>query len=83
MRSFKKMKKWAAGKYSGYEDQIIAGLREKAIEQARSRIILAGLRIEELDQNELEVIVKEEEDKIKHRYKGFVAVGLLAYAGLN
>ncbi|MCU4674882.1 hypothetical protein N7931_04475 [Catenovulum sp. 2E275] len=54
-------------------------IRESAIQAANSRIILAGRKAEELDPDDLEIIVKEEEDKIRSRIK---EKGLLAVAAL-
>ncbi|MER2490426.1 hypothetical protein [Catenovulum sediminis] len=58
-----------------YDDKI----REAAIQAANSRIILAGRKASDLSEEELEVIVKEEEDKIRGRIK---EKGLLALAAL-
>jgi site-specific recombinase XerD len=58
-------------------------IREKAISRAQTRILLAGRKAEDFSEDELETIVKEEEDKIKGniRDKGLLAV--LAAFGLN
>lgn len=58
-------------------------IRDKAIERARTRIIVAGNDPRKLSQEDLEVVVREEEDKIKGsiREKGLLAV--LAMFGLN
>jgi len=58
-------------------------IREKAIERARTRIIVAGNDPHKLSQEDLEVVVREEEDNIKSsiREKGLLAV--LAMLGLN
>lgn len=63
-------------KYRGY-------VREKAIDRARTRIIVAGNDPRKMSQQDLEVVVKEEEDKIKGsiRERGLLAV--LALLGLN
>lgn len=60
-----------------------ASIREKAIKRSETRILLAGRKPEEFKSEELEVIVKEEEDKIKShiREKGLLAV--LALLGLS
>ena len=58
-------------------------IREKAIKQAKSRIILSGQKIAGLGEDELEIIVKEEEDKIIRRYRGVAGVSLLIYLGLR
>lgn len=58
-------------------------IREKAIDRARSRIIVAGSDPRTISSQDLEIVVKEEEDKIKGsiREKGLLAV--LALLGLN
>lgn len=58
-------------------------IRDKAIERARTRIIVAGNDPRKLSQQDLEVVVREEEDKIKSsiREKGLMAA--LALFGLN
>lgn len=58
-------------------------IREKAIDRARTRIIVAGNDPRKMNQDDLEIIVKEEEDKLKGsiREKGLLAV--LALLGLN
>ncbi|RBP48687.1 hypothetical protein [Arenicella xantha] len=63
-------------KYRGY-------IREKAIDRARTRIIVAGNDPRKMSVEDLEVVVREEEDKIRHsiRDKGLLAV--LALLGLN
>ena len=64
-------------------DRVRLALREKAIEKAKARIALAGRRISEIEKSDLELIVKDEEDKIKETYKGLAGIGLLAFLGLN
>jgi len=58
-------------------------IRNKAIDRARTRIIVAGSDPRSFSQEDLEIVVKEEEDKIKSsiREKGLLAV--LALLGLN
>lgn len=58
-------------------------IREKAINRARSRIIVAGSDPRTISVEDLEIVVREEEDKIKGsiREKGLLAV--LALLGLN
>ena len=64
-------------------DKYRSAIREKAINRARTRIIVAGNDPAKLSQQDLEIVVKEEEDKIKSsiREKGLLAV--LALFGLN
>ncbi|SMF31228.1 hypothetical protein SAMN02745866_02050 [Alteromonadaceae bacterium Bs31] len=62
----------------------IAGrIREKAIERATTRIYLHGRRPEDYDEDVLEVIVKEEEDKLKSEFKDKGILVLLAALGLS
>ena len=60
-----------------------AMLRDKAIKRAETRIIIAGRSPDDLNSNDLEIVVKEEEDKIKSeiKEKGFLAV--LALLGIS
>lgn len=57
-------------------------IREKAISRAKTRIVIAGRDPEEFAENDLEIVVREEEDKIKSelREKGlFAALALLGF----
>lgn len=58
-------------------------IRDKAIERARTRIVVAGGNPADFSQQDLEIVVKEEEDKLKSsvREKGLLAI--LAMLGLN
>ena len=58
-------------------------IRDKAINRARTRIVVAGGDPAKFNATDLEVVVKEEEDKIKNsiREKGLLAI--LALLGLN
>ena len=58
-------------------------LREKAINAAKSRIILAGNRVEDFDESELEYIVHEEEEKIIQNLKAGSLVALLVVLGIS
>lgn len=59
-------------------------LREKAIDNAKKRLWVEGLQIPDLTEEEFEVIIKEEEDKIISNLKirGSLGVALSAL-GLN
>jgi len=63
-------------KYHGF-------IREKAIERARTRIIVAGNDPRKLSQEDLEVVVREEEDKLKSSMKEKGVMAVLALLGLN
>lgn len=58
-------------------------VREKAIDRARTRIIVAGNDPSKMRQEDLEVVVKEEEDKIKSSIREKGLLGVLALLGLN
>ncbi|WP_075185249.1 dihydrouridine synthase [Teredinibacter haidensis] len=65
------------------KDRVDIRVREKAIERAKTRIYLHGRKPEDYDQDVLEVIVKEEEDKIKSEFKDKSILLLLAALGLS
>jgi len=58
-------------------------VRDKAISRAETRIIVAGGNPKEFSQEDLEVIVREEEDKIKESVKQKGLMAVLALLGLN
>ena len=58
-------------------------LREKAINAAKSKIILAGNRVQDFDESELETIVCEEEEKIIQNLKAGSLVALLLVLGVS
>lgn len=58
-------------------------IRNKAIERARTRIIVAGSDPRTFSQEDLEIVVKEEEDKLKNSIKEKGLLAVLALLGLN
>ncbi|MBT8114680.1 MAG: hypothetical protein KJP04_04840 [Arenicella sp.] len=60
-----------------------SAIREKAISRARTRIVVAGGDPASFSQNDLEVVVKEEEDKIKGSIKEKGLLAVLALLGLS
>ncbi|TVZ39169.1 hypothetical protein P886_3564 [Alteromonadaceae bacterium 2753L.S.0a.02] len=60
-----------------------ASIRAKAIERAKTRIYLHGKKPEEFEEDVLEIIVKEEEDKIKAELKDKTIIALLAALGIS
>lgn len=58
-------------------------LREKAIERSKVRIALAGRKVEDLDHDELEIIVKEEEEKLRTQLLSSVGVAALLVLGIT
>jgi hypothetical protein len=58
-------------------------IRERAITQAKARIALSERRFEEFTEDELEIIVKDEEDKVKRSVKQSAVVAVLITLGLS
>ncbi len=58
-------------------------LREKAIMRTRARLIENRVDIEELSDEELEVIIRDEEDKLLDEYKTKGLIALLALLGIS
>jgi len=58
-------------------------IREQAISRARTRIIVAGGDPATFDTDDLEIVVREEEDKIKSGIKQKGLLAILALLGLN
>ena len=58
-------------------------IREQAISRARTRIIVAGGDPAKFCSDDLEVVVREEEDKIKSNIKQKGILAVLALLGLN
>lgn len=58
-------------------------VRNKAISRTETRIILAGRKVEELNEDELEVIVREEEDKIYSQLKEKGLMAAVAILGIG
>ncbi len=60
-----------------------SALREKAIKRAQTRILLAGRTPQDFSPEDLEIVVKEEEDKIKSEIKEKGLLAVLALLGLS
>lgn len=58
-------------------------IRERAILQAKSRIALSGRQMKDFSEDELEVIVLDEEQKVKSSLRQSGVVALLIIFGLN
>lgn len=64
-------------------DKAAISIREKAIKRAKTRIALHGREVSDYSEEQLETIVKEEEDKIISDYKKMSIFGLLALIGIG
>ena len=60
-----------------------SAIREKAIKRAETRIILAGRTPQDFTPEDLEVVVQEEEDKLKSDIKEKGLLAVLALLGLS
>lgn len=58
-------------------------IREKAIKRATTRIVIAGRDPGDFSPEDLEVVVREEEDKIKSQIKEKGLFAVLALLGLT
>ena len=58
-------------------------LREKAIARANTRILLAERKPQDLSADDLEIVVQEEEGKVKGELKEKGVLALLALLGLS
>ncbi len=59
-----------------WREKFRASIRDKAISRAQTRILLAGRKAEDFSEHELEIIVCEEESKIRSdiREKGLITI---------
>jgi len=60
-----------------------SAMREKAIKRAETRIILAGRAPQDFTPEDLEIVVQEEEDKLKSEIKEKGLLAVLALLGLS
>ncbi len=65
------------------KEKIEYKLRQKAILRARARLIENGVDIKDLSDEELEIIIKDEEDKLKDEYKTKGIFALLVILGIS
>jgi hypothetical protein len=85
---FTKLHSRAASRYSavvitGLQQRYRRALREKAIERAKVEIALAGKHVSDYDEEQLEIIVKAEEDKIVEKYRNSAFVVVLLALGIT
>ena len=67
----------------GVVDKYHSNIRERAITQAKARIALSERQFEDFSEDELEVIVQDEEEKVKRSIKQSAVVALLITLGLS
>jgi hypothetical protein len=76
------MTNWLSRKKTAVGDKYRRVLREKAIARAKVEIALAGKRVSDYDQDQLEVIVAAEEKKVLEKYRNSAFVLALLALGL-
>ena len=65
------------------QNRIRRKIREKALLRTRARLVESGVKIDDLSDEELEVIIADEEDKLIGEYKTKGLLALLALLGLS
>ncbi|MEZ5501194.1 MAG: hypothetical protein R3E50_00555 [Halioglobus sp.] len=75
-RKIGELKEGLAGKFR-------SRIRERAITQAKARIALSQKKLEDFTEDELEIIVHDEEQKVKSSLKQSAVVALLITLGLS
>jgi len=58
-------------------------IRERAITQAKARIALSEKDFDDFTENELEIVVQDEEEKVKRSLKQSAVVAVLIALGLS
>ena len=76
------MKQWLTEKKAGVLGKYRSVIREKAIEQAKVEIALAGKEVSDYNADQLEIIVKAQEDKIIQKYRNSTLVVFLLALGI-
>ncbi|NHO87842.1 hypothetical protein G8768_12830 [Pseudoteredinibacter isoporae] len=69
--------------FRNVKTKLRTNIRDKAIERARTRILIAGQQPENLPLETLEIVVREEEDKIKNQIKEKGLLFVIASLGLG
>jgi hypothetical protein len=81
------MQKWVVEKVSYLprksRDLFYERLRDRALLRTRARLIESGVDIDTLNDEELEVIIADEEDKLISEYKSRGLIALLALLGIS
>ena len=76
------MKQWLTERKQSVLGKYRSVIREKAIDQAKVEIALAGKDVTDYNADQLEIIVKAQEDKIIQRYKNSTLVVFLLALGI-
>ncbi|MEM9256112.1 MAG: hypothetical protein AAGA91_11720 [Pseudomonadota bacterium] len=77
------MLKKAGALREGVAQKYRSKIRERAIRQAKARIALSEKKFDEFTQDELEIIVQDEEEKVKRSLTQSAVVAVLITLGLS
>ncbi len=75
--------KWIETFPKALNQKIRKAIRKRAIESAKARLIVERVNIDELSDEELEIIIKDEENKIIDTLKSRSIMALLALLGIS
>jgi len=76
------MKQWLTDKKQRVLGKYRSVIREKAIDQAKVEIALAGKEVTDYTAEQLEIIVKDQEDKIIQKYRNSTLMVFLLALGI-
>lgn len=76
------MKQWLTDKKQSVLGKYRSVIREKAIDQAKVEIALAGKEVSDYTAEQLEIIVKDQEDKIIQKYRNSTLIVFLLALGI-
>lgn len=76
------MKGWLTTQKQSVIGKYRSVIREKAIDQAKVEIALAGKNVADYTPEQLEIIVKDQEDKIIQKYRNSTLVVFLLALGI-
>ena len=79
MNLYKKIKSLPAS----MQERVRLKIRDKALLRTRARLVESGVDIKKLSDEDLEVIIADEEDKLIGEYKSKGLLALLAMLGLS
>jgi len=81
------MQRWIVEKLSWLpkkvQEKFLFRLREKALLRTRARLVESGVDIGTLSDEDLEVIIADEEDRLIGEYKSKGIIALLALLGIS
>jgi hypothetical protein len=77
------MLKWTQAKKDQLIEKYRREIRERAIQRTKARIAVLGKSVEDYSKEHLEIIVSDEEQKLKQEIKDKSLLGALALLGFS